>query len=486
MSANKRRAPTIPDKNRSFGYHLTSKGDFKPIKNPLKEYREVKSMLALERSLNNNSRISSTSKSQRQKCASAWAKSKIKRTISLASEPFERDEYKAAIFKEKTKHYITHYVKPMKAKLKNQTNTRAFKKEGKKPSYPLPSGIVRASVKKYMDNLQEIINQQPGPGAYYDEKKHSSFTTKSKRVRNHKDVFSLQPERFEDNPFKQSMSPGPGAYNQNQNDDVGFNKYKLRKGKEVPFNSNAPRLKEPRKNEFGEIDQDYILPGPGHSANFDEDPRMIMAELRKKNQLQQKSEHIRKTQREKDLAFGPFRKKLRRERTKVPDPGLYFKSKSVEKKAGAGVNFKSKTSKLTVFEQKKGQIPPPGYYKQDSNTIAQHLVHPALKVNKEVDVCFNSHAPRFDYNKKPNLYSQLKKVKQALTDEEKMLKVVQNLYKAGLTGQKFTGKEGVYYTNPFEEFNLGTRAGINQGLGGQGKSWTFNKSVSILIDLFLS
>jgi hypothetical protein len=169
---------------------------------------------------------------------------------------------------------------------------------------------------------------------------------------------------------------------------------------------------------------DYIVPGPGHSAELDKNPKMIRAQLRKDEILRQTSENIRVSQIEKDEAFGPFRKKLKRERRKVPGPGLYHKIQRVRKSRCTGASFKSKTSRIKVFSKSKGKTPPPGYYRQDANTIAEKIVHPSLRVNSEVDVSFNSHAPRFDYNKKPNLYSQLKRVKQALTDEEKMLKVV--------------------------------------------------------------
>lgn len=481
-SANRNRAPTIPDKNRSFGYQLTAKGTFKPLKNPLKEFTQVKSMLALERKLNSSkvssSNSRSTNTSNRKKCQSAWAKSKLKRTLSLAHEQFQQDDYKKAILKEKTKHYLNNYVKQMEAKKKHTSHTRAFKKDNKKPSYPLPSGIVRASDQKYMENLQAIVDQEPGPGAYYDEQKYSSFNKSFKRLKYHED-FSLKVDRFtapEDE--KSTCQPGPGAYNQTQVKDVGFNQFENRKGVKVPFGTNEPRLKELRKNEFGEIDEDYISPGPGHSSNLDKDPKMIMAELRKQDILRQKSHSIKQNLSEKDEAFGPFRKKLKRERSKIPGPGLYHKNNNVRKEGCTGANFRSKTSRLKVFDDKKGKIPPPGYYRQDANTIAQNIVHPALRVNTDVEVSFNSHASRFGYNKKPNIYSQLKKVKQALTDEEKMLKVVQNLYRSGKMGVKYGGKEGVYYTDPFDAANLdkGSRA---KSLGlKSGKAWTFNKSVS--------
>jgi hypothetical protein len=72
-------------------------------------------MLVLERKKLNRSTNSSNSfsLSKKAKCTSAWAKSKIKRTVSLAAEQFEQDDYKKALLKEKTKHFVDNYVKPM-------------------------------------------------------------------------------------------------------------------------------------------------------------------------------------------------------------------------------------------------------------------------------------------------------------------------------------------------------------------------------------
>jgi hypothetical protein len=179
-----------------------------------------------------------------------------------------------------------------------------------------------------MENLQAIVDQEPGPGAYHDEERHSSFSKKIKRIRYHED-FALKQDRFEKEDLTKSPSPGPGFYSEVTPEDVGFNRYVNKRGKKVPFDSQAPRMKQPRKNEFGEIDEDYITPAPGYSANLENDPKMIMAQLRKDDILRQKSDHIRKVQMEKNEAYGPFRKKLKRERRQVPDPGFYHKSKSV-------------------------------------------------------------------------------------------------------------------------------------------------------------
>jgi hypothetical protein len=47
----------------------------------------------------------------------------------------------------------------------------------------MPSGFVRTkNTRKYMENLQAIADQEPGPGAYHDEAKHSSFNKSFQRL----------------------------------------------------------------------------------------------------------------------------------------------------------------------------------------------------------------------------------------------------------------------------------------------------------------
>jgi hypothetical protein len=106
----------------------------------------------------------------------------------------------------------------------------------------------------------------------------------------------------------------------------------------------------------------------------------------------------------KDEAYGPFREQLKREKDKNPAPGMYYKEEINKKEDCNGANFRSKTSKLKVFEEIKKVVPPPGHYIQDANTISKNLLY--KKKNLEpAKVCFDTHAPRFEYNKEPNVYT---------------------------------------------------------------------------------
>jgi hypothetical protein len=97
---------------------------------------------------------------------------------------------------------------------------------------------------------------------------------------------------------------------------------------------------------------------------------MIMAELRRKEAKRQKSESINQYLTSKEELFAPYRRKLKSERRKVPDPGNYHHDAPFIKKPCTNANFKSLTAKSTLFDPKKGKIPDPGHYNQYNNTIA--------------------------------------------------------------------------------------------------------------------
>ena len=69
MSASRRRAPTIPDRNSSYGYALTAEGTYTPLTNPLKDLIDAKNALLEENALKSSyigSEITQTSKQNAQ------------------------------------------------------------------------------------------------------------------------------------------------------------------------------------------------------------------------------------------------------------------------------------------------------------------------------------------------------------------------------------------------------------------------------------
>lgn len=165
--------------------------------------------------------------------------------------------------------------------------------------------------------------------------------------------------------------------------------------------------------------------------------------------MRQRSFTLKVAAQEKEDQFGPFRRKLRQERSVIPPPGTYHKEQEIKVEECKDPIFKSKTPKLVGFLEPKNDNPPPGYYPQDEHTISRKIHHPMVKSNTTKDLCFESHQPRFDYSKKPVLQKVLNEAKRTVTDEEKMLNLVRNLYKGADMGVKYTNKEGVYYTDPY-------------------------------------
>ena len=104
----------------------------------------------------------------------------------------------------------------------------------------MASQLLRASDKVYMENLEKIIDMQPGPGAYYDSEKNSAFRKSFDRKRVHQN-FDLPAERFPPASQDAVLLPGPGQYNSVLPSDTGYNKHENRKGVYVPFGSNLPR-----------------------------------------------------------------------------------------------------------------------------------------------------------------------------------------------------------------------------------------------------
>lgn len=284
--------------------------------------------------------------------------------------------------------------------------------------------VGRVEKEKLAKNLQYIVDLEPGPGAYYSEKNSSCFHKKFDRLRRYQD-FQLGDVRFKEKLVMNNL--GPGHYE--IKDDWVWDKRKEKKRKNVPFNSSAEK-----KSMFLKSNKD--VPGPSYISKMSINPKFEKAKKKKEYLISIKQQSLKTANEQRELLHKPFRDKFKAEKEKTPGPGEYNLERKNRGKLREDPVFRSSTEKLTVFRKDlKEKAPPVGYYLVENNSLATKLKKDRdylERVKLPAKLGFNNRQPRFGKSEEKNFYRKLLELKQSLTAEQKMAKVIRKLYKGSV------------------------------------------------------
>lgn len=308
---------------------------------------------------------------------------------------------------------------------KNKEKGSAFSSKDKKGLFG-ELLIGKLEKQKMAQNLQYIVDMQPGPGAYYSEKNSSSFHKKFDRLRLYQD-FQLGDVRFKNK--DKSNNLGPGYYSLKDDWICDQEKQNKNNGKTPAFNSS-----EKNRNIFMKVDKD--IPGVNYVSKLENDPKVRKA-LNKKNYiLAIKQRNLQDTNNQKEILHKPFRDKIQEERNKSPGPGDYNLEEIRKFGDKPDPVFRSLTDKAIAFKSvEKKKAPPPGYYLVENGTLASKLKKDKEYLDKAKlpkKMGFDKREPRFGHEVEKNIYKKLLELKESLSAEEKMAKIVRKLYKGNV------------------------------------------------------
>ena len=351
--------------------------------------------------------------------------------------------------------------KKVDPRYKKHLQTSAFASDSNKGVYGSRSVGKKLNESDIVKNLQYLVDMEPGPGSYCDERHFTSFRKKFRKSKKYEDFRVAQPRFKTDN---QGTILGPGEYQmKDQWVRASHNRAK------IAFNSNAEKLS------LFEIIEKQKVPVDDRMLY-----RMVNKKIREKAALRKKKfllekrkARIRDNLEEENRVHAQFRKQLLKERERSPDPGEYFSLQQKPRKKATNASFKSTSRRMGWVPKTTAESsPPPGYYLVTNGTLADKLSKEMKKIKNVSGFSFSSRRPRFatqlSTTDSRGFHDHL------MTDDEKMVSVVQQLYK----GPDVNGKGRGRSVESGQKDELYARAMLTWGRFGRSKqSYPFNKKV---------
>ena len=406
--------------------------------------------------------------------ATLWSKMKTKRNLSFGST---RNSSNA----NPKLGPGTYNPKAFQAHYKTFKQSPAFLSKDKKGLFV---GMMMGDLPtKDQDNLQYLVDLEPGPGSYHNEKFTSSFrkaavSTKAsissrsnmnikgsrknsglqKKGKTVVGTFSREKKVLGSEIPSGNPLIGPGKYHPDRLDSSTLIKQSFNHAK-VPFFTKSPRqfsdIKDPKKEK----------PKPENlGAKLDlliSERRAEEAKIRREQNLIRKRVGARMLiDKEKDVNRF-YKEELKRERSKSPGPGTYDlrAQKSLSTKGGV-FGSSNRLGQIPELKQKQWN-PAPGYYDVPHKSLSYDLAKRKEKVSFHQSA-FGCNQPRFSYQKGASLSERRRRrlgdAKNSHvdgdTEEQKLREVVKQLFKKGPKTKTY-GKEG---------FGLRVRRGRSVGV----------------------
>jgi len=300
-------------------------------------------------------------------------------------------------------------------KYKKMLKGSAFSSKTKKGMYG-ELLVGKAEKKKLLDNLNYLVSLEPGPGAYFSEDTFSSFNRES----NKESVF--QPFEKGSKRFNTKIEINP----------VGPGQYKVEK----PFikqtynvsTNNAPFL---RKSSFLEKKQPSKLDEIRNNMLIQEiQKRHRIAQRKKQKQLEFRKKQLKSRTDRDDKIIAKIQQIKSEEKNHSIGPGEYSIGLSLLGKGGGESAFKS-TTKRQGIESQLGNLETPsmGYYLVQNGTIADNIEKRISNPNHDKQAPFAINEARFTYQKKVPERKRLIEMERKITENEKLVKVLKQLYK---------------------------------------------------------